>query len=781
MSPSCHSRVVLPTLRTLTWRRRGVGPPRNSQETAEPYNLRASKTRPTHAGHITRCTTLDYWRNDPMRYSLLGSWRGLLVLTSMAICTLSACHAAVERGERASRDTLKQDITPPVVLEVSAERAQEPLTIAAVLTVTAREPVSDMVLSVSTPEGVRAEPSRVPLKLEIGKAQQVRVRLTAPRAGQYRIQFDVKGNAPGYISAGTREVRFLVTDGREARLLTGREVRREMRTRIADSLGKEAALGVEGEASLSKALAGRLRVLPPGTQLPRGDSTQSLAPPSTAIPAYDRVIDRRSTVVPPNDPITVKGRFFYRNENGALRPFVNATIYVYDDDWGPDELVATTITDWDGRYSVTVNNDDGWFQNGRDIYVHVETTNSRFRVQDCSYWPDWTYNWTTGTRSEVSDGSVIDFGDLEPSSYLEAPMIFGYLNRGWNFLTTAGAHDPGFADSCFPEGSTAYDTFWEEINIETGDETDPDVVAHEYGHATMHNAYGGYWPPNTGGNHGFQDILHVNFAFSEGWATFIAMAINNDNTYNDDNMAVSIESFSHSSNHTAGDGPKNEGHVAAGVHDVRDVASDGTCTGSCDPSGANAVPMSKIWRDAFWNSDADNLEDYWRRLCPELTTGERTASMKALAFNESNFKTCVCAIQFALAAAPGTDRDVEAIRQFRDRGLRNTKIGEQLIRLYYRHSDEAVELMNRDPALRQIALQLSRRIALVNVSLLDPRGNAVLLDKEHAAIARNFVARMQQAGSPELRSDFERLKPLIDRVEGMRAGEVRAKFLEKKG
>jgi hypothetical protein len=672
-------------------------------------------------------------------------------------------------------------VTPPVVLEVNAERASDPLTVTAILTVTAREPVTGMVLSISTPEGVRVEPSRVPLQLEVGKSQQVRVRLAAPRAGQYRIQFDVKGNAPGYITAGTREIRFLVTDGHEARLLTGRELRRETRIRVADSLGRDAAANLQGDASLSKALAGQLRAVRAGTELPKGDSTQSLAPPSTAIPAYDRVVDHRAGIAPPNDPITVKGRFFYRNENGSLRPFVNATIDVYDDDWGPDELVATTITDWDGRYSVTMNNDDGWFQNGRDIYVHIATTNSRFRVQDCSYWPDWTYNWTTNTRSEVSDGTVITFGDLEPSEYLEAPMIFGYLNRGWNFLTTTGAHDPGFADSCFPEGSTAYSTFWEEIDIETGDETDPDVVAHEYGHATMHNAYGGYWPSNTGGSHGFQDVLHPNFAFSEGWATFIAMAINNDNTYNDDNSAVSIEGFSHFSSHTAGDGPKNEGHVAAGMHDVRDAASDGTCTGSCDPSGANAVPMSKIWRDAFWNSDSDNLEQYWRRLCPELNAGERTATLKGLAFNQSNFKTCVCAIQFALAAAPGSERDVEAIRQLRDRGLRNTTIGERLIRLYYQHSDEAVDLMSRDPELRQMALQLARRLAIANASLLDPRGNEVLLDKQHADIARSFVARMEQLGSPELRSDFDGLKPLIDRVEGMRAGEVRTKFLDKKG
>lgn len=712
-----------------------------------------------------------------MSRRLLSISRGPRVVAGITVCALVGCQPGVERK---SHDTATQHITPPVVLDISAERGKDSLSVTAVLTATARERVSGMVLTITAPEGVRADPARAPLKLELGKGQRLQVRLTAPGAGQYRIQFDIKGSAPGYITAGTREVRFLVTDGREARLLTGREVRRETRTRIADSLNKESGIDGEGEANLSKALAGQLRVLKPGTELPRGDSTISLAPPTTAIPAYNRVIDRRAGVAPPLDPVTVKGGFFYQDQNGTSRPFINATIDVYDDDWGPDELVATTITDWGGRYSATINNDDGWFQNGRDIYVHIEATNSRFRVQDCSYWPDWTYVWTTDTRDDISDGSVIDFGNRVPTSYLEAPMIFGYLNRGWNYLTVTGAQDPGFVDLCFPEDATLYDTFWEEIDIETGDETDPDVVAHEYGHATMHNSYG-YYPSNTGGAHGWQDILHVNNAFSEGWATFVAMAINNDNTYNDDNSSVSIEGFNHASNHTAGDGPKNEGHVAAGMHDVRDAASDGTCTGSCDPSGANAVPMSKIWRDAFWNADADNLDAYWKKLCPELSSGERTAALKALAFNQSNFKSCVCVIKFALDAVPGGDRDVAAIRQLRDRGLRGTSSGDQLIRMYHRHSDEVVELMTRNPELRQMGLRLSRGIAAANAALLDPRGNAVLLDQEHAALADSFITRVQQIGSPELRSDFERLKPLIDRVEGMRAGEVRAKFLEKKG
>ncbi|HEX5962661.1 MAG TPA: hypothetical protein VFY42_02960, partial [Gemmatimonadales bacterium] len=163
-----------------------------------------------------------------MSRRLLSIARGPRVVAGITVCALVACQPGVERK---SHDTVSQHITPPVVLDIRAERGKDPLSVTASLTATARERVSGMVLTITTPEGVRADPARAALKLELGKGQQLQVRLTAPGAGQYRIQFDIKGSAPGYITAGTREVRFLVTDGREARLLTGREVRRETRTR----------------------------------------------------------------------------------------------------------------------------------------------------------------------------------------------------------------------------------------------------------------------------------------------------------------------------------------------------------------------------------------------------------------------------------------------------------------------------------------------------------------------------------------------------------------------
>ena len=668
---------------------------------------------------------------------------------------------------------------PPVTIEVRPEPGDDPMTASAAVVVTAHVKVSRMVLEVAAPEGVRAQFDPIAEGLERGKTARVLVRLTAAKAGQYRLQLGIKAQAEGYETAGTNERRYLVVDGKNpARVLTGHEMQRERRVQVDERLKAGQAKDPDNGATLDTDLAGRLtKVARPPAARPRD---QALAPPPPGMEPYDRagVIDRSAQVMRALDPITVTGQFFFRDRAGALRPFVNAAIDVRDDDTGPDEHLVTTITDWDGRFSAVVDNDDGWFQNGRDIYVRIRASNSRFRVQDCSYWPDWTYAWRTDTREDLSDGTTVDFGALELVSYTEAAILFQDLNQGWNFLTTSGAQDPGFVDLCFPEDSSQYSTFWEEIDIEDGDEVAVDIVLHEYGHATMHNAYDGDWPSNTGGPHGFDDVVHPNFAFTEGWGTFIALAINPDGVYHSNGWSRGIESFNHSSGHAGGDGQQNEGHVAAAMNDVLDRASDGNCAaGNCDPSGPNRVAMSKIWRDSFWGSKADNIGAYWPRLCDQLTTAERADALKALAFNHVNLPSCACTIELAVARAANADTVVRTLRELRDRGLRGQELGDRIIELYYRHTEVVAGLMRRNDDLRAMGSTLFLRAAWAHGILKKGGRSEVLLDAKHAQLARTFIDRVQQlSDNKELRQDFETLKPLVDSFEGRTAEEVASKL-----
>ena len=167
-------------------------------------------------------------------------------------------------------------------------------------------------------------------------------------------------------------------------------------------------------------------------------------------------VDRSRETEAELDPLTIRGRAFFVDFDGVTRPLVNATIRVMDDDPGPDEYITSTITGWDGQFSTVVDNSDGWFQDGRDIYIRILTTNSRFRTEDCSYYPDWTYAWRANDSSDVSDGTIVDFGSFAlagATNARRAAMIFQRLNSGWNHFTGTGQQDPGFTDSCYPESA----------------------------------------------------------------------------------------------------------------------------------------------------------------------------------------------------------------------------------------------------------------------------------------------------------------------------------------
>jgi hypothetical protein len=692
-------------------------------------------------------------------------------------CALAVALAAPARLAWASQPT------PPITIEVTEESSGKADAVIAVITITANEEVARAVLSLSaSKESLRlGTPERQELRVAPGKPQTIRVPITAPKAGTHRIEIRVQAEAKGWESAGGAERRWVVYDGsRPPRILTGQEARREQRLEIDRRLREELRRNPDAKVGIDTYLRRPLR---PVSRPPAVDekAQQALAPPAAGIEPYERgiVVDSTADVVRKLDPLTITGRLFFTDRGGTLRPLINATVDVRDSDTFGDEQLISVVTGWDGRYTAVVNNDDGWLQNGRDIYVRVRATNSRFRVQDCAAWPDWTYSWVSDVRDDLSDGTVVNFGDLATGENNEASILFQDLNQGWNFLTTAGAQDPGFVDLCWPEGSSAYSTFWEEIDIEDGDEVARDIVLHEYGHATMHNAYGGDWPSNTGGAHGFNDILHRNMAFTEGWGTFIALAINDDGVYHSTGFSRAIEGFSHTANHTDGDGQVNEGHVAAGLHDVRDARAEGSCAGGaqCDPSGANAAAMAQIWRDSFWGSDADDVSEYWTRLCPELSNAQAEAAVQGLVFNDIDLATCKCTIRFSLADAPNSEAAVADLRELRDRGLRYTPLGQRIIELYYRHTDEVTALLLEDGELRQMAATLfTRAVEGYRALKKGAEPGDVLLDAKHARLAQEFLSRVQRKGSPELQRDFDEVHRLVEQLEGRSYEEVRRKF-----
>ena len=112
------------------------------------------------------------------------------------------------------------------------------------------------------------------------------------------------------------------------------------------------------------------------------------------------------------------------------------SVTLYDGDSGSgDDHLGTTVTDWSGNWSFSVNNNDGWFQNGRDIYYTFHLGNTRWHVRDSG---GNDYVWQSAIHNNLDDGTVLDFGTETGSTDEESMQIFAMINRGWNHIVGAG-------------------------------------------------------------------------------------------------------------------------------------------------------------------------------------------------------------------------------------------------------------------------------------------------------------------------------------------------------
>ncbi len=375
------------------------------------------------------------------------------------------------------------------------------------------------------------------------------------------------------------------------------------------------------------------------------DSNTLQAQPAPLDP-YERqfYIDRTQKNRHERDPLTVRGRILYRDLNNHLQPFVNASIYIMDDDVSTDELAAITLSGWDGRFEVKLNNDDGWLQGGREIYIRIKTTNTRFHVRDDNGLPYWTYAWRANLHRNAkafhSDSAVVDFGNLELLDYRHAAQVFQRLNQGWNYMTTVGGQDPGFVACSFPADGTRFNTSVERMEIDGDDYDSRDMILHEYGHAIMYNAFGKYWPSNTEGSHGFGQLLHKNQAWTEGWGTFVALVINPDGRYNcePNDTGRDMENYTASTSQNLTYGHRDEGRIAAALLDLLDSANDGhDGNGRADNNNSsNRVSLPAIWRDTIWRGSYDDIFDFWNALSPHLNNAQRQAAINIFQFNSIN-------------------------------------------------------------------------------------------------------------------------------------------------
>jgi len=331
--------------------------------------------------------------------------------------------------------------------------------------------------------------------------------------------------------------------------------------------------------------------------------------------------------------VTAYGRFYFYDRNGHLAPARYTRVYLYDaDPSGGDDLLGLGATDGNGFWQIgPITNWDADASGALDLYAVFETDvndsdTARRRVTNFG---DWAYKWQIPTKENVATGSV-DLGEWAVgmgSDWEPAMWIFQDLRRAWEYVQSNAGADPGSVtarwekgkNSLFPcIGDPTGTCAWpyppiSGIFIGHDDRNSPDIVVHELGHQYMYNASGTWWWPNVGDmlaclSHGIRDQENALCAWSEGWADFLALAVNGDACFDWNNTPCSGLNLETPTWGTPGwnnNGDEVEGRVAGALYDLFDQANDGL-----DQTTFGFAPIWTIVRTApheqnfagFWSS-----------------------------------------------------------------------------------------------------------------------------------------------------------------------------------
>ncbi len=322
--------------------------------------------------------------------------------------------------------------------------------------------------------------------------------------------------------------------------------------------------------------------------------------------------------------INIHGNATWTDQNGMAHPVYGANIQIWDSDTGFDEFVDVAVTDTNGDYDINVNNDDGFLQGDRDIYVRFVTKNSWLDT-----FPDGgdTYSSDSGTHDETPGGSTIvenfnfgmgNFSDacsiFEAATWITAYVVF---DANGSELSDLDVEWPSGEDGSYYSGG--------KLNIEQDDRYDWDTVHHELGHFVMDELD---IEDNPGGDHNIGDCIvdkHSDdksegnrLAWGEGWPTYfgtsgqfeMGMAALNvprvgDAQYAD--LEDTSVTYSMETNNNTGRGEDNEVAVQRLLWDLYDSNSDGR--------DAISRTDNSIWNAIVGAAGSPHiLSHYWQAL-----------------------------------------------------------------------------------------------------------------------------------------------------------------------
>ena len=252
--------------------------------------------------------------------------------------------------------------------------------------------------------------------------------------------------------------------------------------------------------------------------------------------------------------VTVHGYIYYsdRYGNNTFSPYTTIELWEHDPINEHDDLLITANTDENGYFlfPAIMNFDPDDNNYIFDLYITIKTTyaDSESSIHKVTNFYDQTYQWTSETWWDISDGEHA-FTQYIPAEnpITRAIWVFQDLRNAWEYIrsNTFPPIDAGSVKVKYQIGENCY-TNWPSVcgsffYSDMG--TDPfifiseeyiissDTIVHETGHNFMYNANGFWWWFPTCWGHSMYSEIDANCAWSEGWADYFPLAVNNDPCY----------------------------------------------------------------------------------------------------------------------------------------------------------------------------------------------------------------------------------------------------------
>jgi hypothetical protein len=222
--------------------------------------------------------------------------------------------------------------------------------------------------------------------------------------------------------------------------------------------------------------------------------------------------------------------------------------------------------------------------------------------------PTSAYVFTDGTHDFGSWQIVNGASSLERAFWITADLI-----KAWKyiFFETGGSQNPvettgtGTVQWKIDSTDGTYYSYGGNMHLTGEDPLSDTVVNHEYGHNVMWNVYGAWFPTNDCPSpHYIQLYGGVHCGWTEGFADFFPMAVNNDPYYRwASGSSLNLETPTWG---TSGwnNGAYVEGRVAGALWDILDTANDGDDTYS-DGGIVN------IWDTLYHHIRDAEFSTYW--------------------------------------------------------------------------------------------------------------------------------------------------------------------------